>query len=157
MDTLIFGKVIPSYPLEAQETCHQLIGNIIHQINTQEDDNRYLLLSDGENSMEFVLSKLADYNYQQRKEGNIETGDIILLYENGMLLHSMIAITANLWFGVNNTGTFARTFELIGIPVDTLLNRREIDLNLVSNFVPASRQITLADGKQFELAVYSNR
>ena len=156
MPTSIFGLVIPDHPDPRMEACHQLTGNIIQAIN-QPGYHEYQPLGIGETAMDFVLNKLANFGYHQRHEGQpIQSKDIILMYENGCLNHSMVALRCNLWFGVNNLNTFGPSFVHLGIPADTLPYRREIDMQLFPGFTPISRVVTLPDGRAFEIAVYSN-
>ena len=124
MPTSLLGVTVPDYPNTDQEACHLFTGNwIIHRINPNVG---YRLLH-REPSYQFIIRILQEHNFTLQVGGQIQPGDIILIdHINNYIGHSMVAINNNVWFGVNNLGTFGLLFQNSGIAVDTLCERREI-------------------------------
>ncbi len=147
MPTSLLGVTVPDYPNTDQEACHLFTGNwIIHRINP----NAGYRLLHNESSHQFIARILQTYNYTLQVGGQIQPRDIILINHTDYTIgHSMVAINNNVWYGVNNFGTFGLIFQNSGIPVDTLSQRREVDfleLNLGTiNYVTQ----TINQGNQF--------
>ena len=154
MPTNILNTIVPDYPIRNgnPEVCHVFTGNFIIRRNNADAPGNYVMPNHGD-SHEFILNLLANNHYHQHEQ--INPGDIILMYENGVLTHSMVAVNEHIWFGVNNIQTFGPWFVQQRIPIDTLPLRREIDINLVAleGYNQETHRFMVLD-RVFEVAIY---
>lgn len=155
MLTNLLGVNVPDYPYEGQEICHLFTGNWV--IHHDQQGNRYRLLHENENSYDFIIEVLEHYGKNMQDDELILPGDIILIdHHNHYIGHSMVAINEHVWFGVNNSTTFGKIFEVSGIPFDTLPLRREIDfLELNDGAINyETKTINKFDGSQLQYEIW---
>lgn len=131
MPTLLLGTLVPDYPNAGQEMCHCFTCNFLLQQHAQGVVNYVMPNAD---SLQFLYNTLHRLG-MQRNNGQIAPGNLIIIGNGrtatggvGLVTHSMIAINQHVWFGCNNLNTFGVDFNNRQIPLDTILMRREINL-----------------------------
>lgn len=140
--TILLGVEIPEYPNDGQEICHCFTGNFI--THSQYFHLQYDLVQVGTNTPMFISNIIQNYHYRLIANNNqINSGDIILIYNRNVLVHSMVAVNQDIWFGVNNLTTFGTAYVEHGIPTDTLCCRREIDMRLCNNYNAMARTFSI--------------
>lgn len=137
MPTNLLNVIVPDFPNNGPEICHQFSGNFLHHIHNP--GLEYML---GQNALDFLFNSIHQLDMNRQNIGSqILPGDLIIIgigrnQVNAIvqITHSMIAITPTIWFGCNNFATFGALFNNLNIPANSLFNRREIDLNAINAF-----------------------
>lgn len=68
----------------------------------------------------YLLKALDECKYKKEKVANLLEYDIIVIYKDTTILHSMVVINKNKWVGSNNTNTFSKVFVKAGASVEAL-------------------------------------
>lgn len=129
----LLGTIVPDYPNNDQEICHMFSANyLLHRVG--QGITPYVTLPAGTDTIQFLFNVIQRLNLQ-RNNAQIQAGDLIIIGNgrtaNGAIVrvvHSMIAISPQIWFGCNNLNTFGLYFNQLQIPAETLFSRREVDL-----------------------------
>lgn len=148
MPVNLLGIEVPDYPGQEPENSHDFTSNFLNQRINAGDP--YLMRPvDIPNNVALLLDRMNQAGLQLRQMGTpIMAGDLILIGINRggnnntiqFITHSMIAISPEIWFGVNNIGTFMDEINQQQIPGNSFCTRREVDLDSLNvNFNLANR------------------
>lgn len=122
---------IPHYPLNTpSESCHLFCSNFL--LHRGHSHGEYQLPQGNQTPFEYLTDTIRSQKlYRLEKGTSIQTGDLILIrhkrhWLRHIIIHSMIAIESDIWYGANNARFFSRTYSRLG--TDLLTERDAINM-----------------------------
>lgn len=109
----------PHYPLHTpSESCYLFCSN--HLLNRKHGYREYQLPQGDQSPFEHLTDAMRSLQLYRLEKGTpLQTGDLILIrhkrhWFDHIIIHSMIVIESDIWYGADNARFFSRTYSRLG-------------------------------------------